>query len=67
MSPLRWTTKSTRKLAEQLPRQGHRNCADTVGDFLREEGLSLQSNAKIPEGMQRPEPDGPPARRPAEC
>lgn len=35
MSPLRWTTKSTRKLAEQLTRQGHRICADTVGDLAR--------------------------------
>ncbi|MFE5086423.1 hypothetical protein ACFRFN_40110 [Streptomyces mirabilis] len=32
MSPLRWTTKSTRKLAEHLTRQGHRISADTVGD-----------------------------------
>jgi hypothetical protein len=35
MSPLRWTTKTTRNLAEQLTRQGHRICADTVGDLLR--------------------------------
>jgi transposase len=44
MSPLRWTTKSTRKLAEELTRQGHRVSADTVGDLLREEGFSLQAN-----------------------
>ncbi|ROQ81180.1 DDE family transposase [Streptomyces sp. CEV 2-1] len=30
MSPLRWTTKSTRKLAAELTRQGHRVSADTV-------------------------------------
>ncbi|MFG2142682.1 ISAzo13 family transposase [Streptomyces sp. NPDC048696] len=55
MSPLRWTTKSTRKLAEQLTRQGHRISADTVGDVLREEGFSLQSNAKTLEGKQHPD------------
>ncbi|WLQ62171.1 ISAzo13 family transposase [Streptomyces glycanivorans] len=57
MSPLRWTTKSTRKLAEQLTRQGHKICADTVGDLLREEGFSLQSNAKTLEGKQHPDRD----------
>ncbi len=57
MSPLRWTTKSTRKLAEQLTRQGHRIAADTVGDLLREEGFSLQSNAKTLEGKQHPDRD----------
>lgn len=35
MSPLRWTTKSTRTLAAELARQGHRVSADTVGDLLR--------------------------------
>ena len=44
MSPLRWTVKSTRTLADELGRQGHRVCADTVGDLLREEGFSLQGN-----------------------
>ncbi len=57
MSPLRWTTKSTRKLAEELTRQGHRISADTVGDLLREEGFSLQSNAKTLEGKQHPDRD----------
>lgn len=41
MSPLRWTTKSTRNLAVELTRQGHKVSADTVGDLLREEGFSL--------------------------
>jgi transposase len=57
MSPLRWTTKSTRKLAEQLTRQGHKISADTVGDLLREEGFCLQSNAKTLEGKQHPDRD----------
>ena len=41
MSPLRWTVKSTRNLATELTRQGHKVSADTVGDLLREEGFSL--------------------------
>jgi transposase len=46
MSPLRWTTRSTRALAGELTRQGHKVSAGTVGDLLREEGFSLQGNAK---------------------
>src|SRR5215468_10722016 len=57
MSPLRWTTKSTRKLADELTRQGHRVGADTVGDLLRAQGFSLQGNAKTVEGKQHPDRD----------
>src|SRR5512147_3036421 len=57
MSPLRWTTKSTRKLAAELTRQGHRVSADTVGNLLQEEGFSLQANAKTVEGAQHPDRD----------
>lgn len=57
MSALRWTTKSTRKLAVQLTRQGHRISADTVGDLLRQEGFSLQANTKTIEGAQHPDRD----------
>jgi transposase len=57
MSPLRWTTKSTRLLAEELTRAGHTVSADTVGDLLREEGFSLQGNAKTIEGAQHPDRD----------
>ena len=53
--PLRWTTKSTRKLAEELTRQSHRICADVVGDLMRDEGFSLQSNAKTLEGKRHPD------------
>jgi hypothetical protein len=58
MSPLRWTTKSTRNLAGELTRQGHRVGADTVGDLLRAEGFSLQGNTKTVEGKQHPDRDG---------
>ncbi len=57
MSPLRWTTKSTRRLAAELTAQGHRVGADTVGDLLRAEGFSLQGNAKSVEGKQHPDRD----------
>jgi transposase len=57
MSPLRWTTKSTRNLADELTRQGHKVSADTVGDLLREEGFSLQGNAKTLEGTRHPDRD----------
>jgi transposase len=58
MSPLRWTTKSTRVLAAELTAQGHKVSADTVGDLLRGEGFSLQGNAKTVEGEQHPDRDG---------
>jgi hypothetical protein len=57
MSPLRWTTKSTRALAAELTRQGHKVGADTVADLLREEGFSLQGNAKTIEGQRHPDRD----------
>ena len=57
MSPLRWTAKSTRTLADELTRQGHKVSADTVGDLLRAEGFSLQGNAKTIEGSQHPDRD----------
>ena len=57
MSPLRWTTKSTRNLAAELTAQGHKVSADTVGDLLRAEGFSLQGNAKTIEGKQHPDRD----------
>jgi len=57
MSPLRWTTKSLRVLAGELTRRGHRAGADTVADLLREQGFSLQGNAKTIEGSQVPDRD----------
>ncbi|KAF2781604.1 hypothetical protein STPH1_6278 [Streptomyces sp. OM5714] len=42
MSPLRWTTGSTRKPAPELTRPGPRVSADTVSGLLREKGFSLQ-------------------------
>ena len=57
-SPLRWTTKSTEKLAGELASAGHAVSADTVGRLLKEDGYSLQGNAKTVEGRQHPDRDG---------
>jgi transposase len=57
MSPLRWTTKSLRHLAEELTGQGHPVSAPTVGRLLRESGFSLQGTAKTLEGAQHPDRD----------
>jgi hypothetical protein len=57
MSPLRWTTLSTRHLAAELTARGHNAGADTVGDLLRSQGFSLQGNAKTIEGSQHPDRD----------
>ncbi|BCJ63082.1 hypothetical protein Prubr_01030 [Polymorphospora rubra] len=46
MSPLRWTTKSTRALAAELTRQGHRVGPDTVADLLRREGSACRPTPK---------------------
>ena len=57
-SPLRWTTKSTRNLADALTAAGHRVSHVRVGELLREHGFSLQSNSKSVEGKQHPDRDG---------
>jgi hypothetical protein len=58
MSPLRWTVKSTRQLAAELTRLGHRVGANVVGRTLHYLGYSLQANAKVSEGAQHPDRDG---------
>jgi transposase len=54
-SPLRWTCKSTRRLAEELSREGHRIGYRTVAWLLHEAGYSLQANRKTREGNQHPD------------
>jgi hypothetical protein len=58
MSPLRWTLKSTRVLAAELTRLGHKVGADLVGDLLHYMGYSLQTNPKVTEGAQHVDRDG---------
>ena len=57
MSPLRWTTKSLRHLAEELTEQGHPVSAPTVGGCCSDNGFSLQGTAKTLEGAQHPDRD----------
>src|SRR5690242_15891913 len=57
MTPLRWTAKSLRRLAEQLREQGHQVSATLVGRLLHQAGFSLQANAKTLEGAQHPDRD----------
>jgi hypothetical protein len=57
VSPLRWTVKSVRTLAAELTAAGHRVSADTVHKLLREQGFSLQGNARAIEGKQHPDRD----------
>jgi len=57
MSPLRWTSKSTRTLARALTKDGHRVSDFVVRRLLRELGYSLQANAKTTEGGQHPDRD----------
>jgi transposase len=56
-SPLRWTTKSLRRLQTELAAAGHRVSAPTVAKLLKAEGFSLQANAKVIEGAQHPDRD----------
>ena len=50
-SPLRWTCKSTRHLAQELSRQGLPIGARAVAKLLSEDGYSLQGNRKTLEGL----------------
>lgn len=56
-SPLRWTCKSTSKLAEELQRQNHPVTDRTVASLLKKAGYSLQSNRKTREGSSHPDRD----------
>ena len=46
MSPLRWITKSTRDLADELTRQGHQVCADTVGTCCGRRGSACRATPR---------------------
>jgi len=57
MSPLKWTSKSTRTIAEDLARDGHPVSNVTVARCLAEMGYTLQANVKTREGPQHPDRD----------
>jgi transposase len=54
-SPLRWTGKSIRKLADELGRRGHAASHRRVAEWLHELGYSLQANRKTLEGESHPD------------
>jgi hypothetical protein len=56
-SPLRWTCKSVRRLAEALQQQGHQVSRTLVAELLNTAGYSLQENRKTKEGDSHPDRD----------
>jgi hypothetical protein len=54
-SPLRWTCKSTRKLATELAAQGYEISHATIAYLLLDMGYSLQANRKTREGSKHPD------------
>ena len=56
-SPLRWTCKSVRRLAEELQREGHAVSYQTVAELLHALDYSLQANQKTLEGSQHADRD----------
>jgi len=56
-SPLRWTSKSVRKLAAALRDAGHRVSHQWVAGALHDLGYSLQGNRKTREGSANPDRD----------
>ncbi len=57
-SPLRWTSKSVRKLAKELQGIGHQVSHELVSELLHELGYSLQALRKTREGGEHPDRDG---------
>src|SRR5712691_870962 len=56
-SPLLWTCKSVRRLAQELQGQGHQVGRTLVGELLDGMGYSLQGNRKTREGDSHPDRD----------
>jgi len=56
-SPLRWTSKSVRRLAAELHVLGHTISYRLVADLLRDAGYCLQANRKTREGTAHPDRD----------
>ena len=52
---LRWTCKSTSKLADELVKQNHPVTDRTVATLLKQSGYSLQANRKTQEGTSHPD------------
>jgi transposase len=54
-SPLRWTCKSTRKIADELKIRNIHVCSNIVRNQLHAMGYSLQANRKTREGSNHPD------------
>jgi len=54
-SPLRWTCKSVRRLADELNKMGHKVSSMTISRELKAMGYSLQGNKKALEGTSHPD------------
>jgi len=55
LSPLRWTGKSTRRLAKELGQQGHHVSHTTVGQWLKALNYSWQGPRNTREGTSPPD------------
>jgi hypothetical protein len=56
-APLRWTSKSVRKLADELQAKGHAASHQLVANLLSGLNYSLQANRKTREGAPHPDRD----------
>jgi transposase len=56
-APLRWTSKSVRKLTTELRAMGHEVSHQSVADLLHGLNYSLQANRKTREGASHPDRD----------
>ena len=57
MNPLLWTSKSTRKLSDELKEQGYNVSYNVVNRILISEGFSLQGNKKVDEAGEHEDRD----------
>jgi transposase len=56
-SSLLWTSKSLRKLSDELKKTGYNVSHKLVGELLKKKGFSLQANSKTYEGNGHPDRD----------
>ena len=57
MNPLRWTSKSFRKICAELKSSGHKISHQTTGEALKKLGYSIQQNRKTHEGSKHEDRD----------
>ena len=57
MNPLRWTSKSFRKICAELKSKGHKISHQTTGESLKKLGYSIQQNRKTNEGGKHEDRD----------